>query len=87
LFDFDAFECFVDKELMQQHKLALVKKVTSVGVEVINNYSFSSRLVTHETKALEITIGSHFNKVMFNVMLSLKNPIIIGLSWLILHNP
>jgi hypothetical protein len=87
LFNFGAYVCFFDKELVQQHKLALVKKVTSVGIEVINNCSFSSGLVTHETKALEITIGSHFNKVMFNVISSLKNPIIIGLSWLILHNP
>jgi hypothetical protein len=39
LFDSSAFACFVDKELVQQHKLALVKKVTLVGVEVINNQS------------------------------------------------
>jgi hypothetical protein len=37
LFDSSAFMCFVDKELVQQHKLALVKKVTPMGVEVINN--------------------------------------------------
>jgi len=91
LLDSSAFTCFVDKELVQQHKLTLLKKITSVGVEVSDNQSFSSRLVTHETKALETTIGSHFIKVMFkvmfNVILSLRNPIIIGLSWLILHNP
>jgi hypothetical protein len=37
LFDFGASTCFVDKELVQQHKLALVKKVTPVGVEIIND--------------------------------------------------
>jgi hypothetical protein len=79
LFDYGASMCFVDKELVQQHKLALVKKVTQVGVEVINNHNFSSRLMTHETKVLEITIKSHFSKVMFNVILSMNNPIIIGL--------
>jgi hypothetical protein len=80
LFDFGASMCFVDKELVQQHKLALVKKVTQVGVEVINDQNFSSKPMTHETNVLEITIRSHFSKVVFNVILSLKNPIIIGLS-------
>ncbi len=72
---------------MQQHKLALVKKMTSIGVEVIDIRKFSLGPMTHETKVLEITIRSHFSKVVFNVILSSKNPIIIGLSWLILHNP
>jgi len=87
LLDSNAFMCFVDKELVQQHKLTLLKKITSIGVEVSDNQNFSSRVVTHESKALETTIGSHSIKVMFNVILSLKNLIIIGLSWFILHNP
>jgi hypothetical protein len=87
LLDSSASTCFVDKELVQQHKLALVKKVTLIGIEVIDSQSLSSRPMTHEAKALEITIGSHSNKVVFNVISSPKNPIIIGLSWLILHNP
>ncbi len=62
---------------MQQHKLALVKIITFIEVEVNDDYNFSSRLMTHETKALDITIGSHSNKVMFNVVFSPKNPIIV----------
>ncbi len=42
LFDFGAFACFADKELMQQHKLTLVNKITPIGVEIIDNWSFSS---------------------------------------------
>jgi hypothetical protein len=49
--------------------------------------SNSSKFITHETKVLTVTIGSHSNKVVFNVISSPTNPIIIGLSWLILHNP
>jgi len=41
----------------------------------------------HETKALTVTIGSHNSKVVFNVISSLTNLIIIGLSWCILHSP
>jgi hypothetical protein len=70
LLDYSASTCFVNKELVQQHKLALVKKVALVEDEAIDDHSFFSRLVTHETKALEITIGSHSSKVMFNVVMS-----------------
>jgi hypothetical protein len=34
-----------------------------------------------------VIIGSHNNKVFFNVTSSLTNPIIVGLSWFVLHNP
>jgi hypothetical protein len=64
-----------------------VEKTTLVAIEVINGQNLSSRPITHETKALTIIIGSHSNKVVFNVISSLTNPIIIGLSWFILHNP
>jgi len=64
-----------------------MEKNTQMPVEVIDGWSFSLGLVTHETKPLNVTIGSHTNKVVFNVISSLRNPIIIGLSWLVLHNP
>jgi len=65
----------------------LVEKTTQVVVKVITGRSLSSRPIMHETKALMVTIKSHNNKVVFNVISSLTNLIIIGLSWLILHNP
>jgi hypothetical protein len=40
----------------------------------------------HETKVLDIIIRTHTSKVAFNVILSPTNPIVIGLSWFILHN-
>jgi len=87
LLDFGAFTCFIDKELVWQLKLPLVKKITSMAVEVIDGQNLFSSLMMHETKELEITIGSHTSKVVFNVISSLANPSIIGLFWLILHNP
>jgi hypothetical protein len=51
-----------------------------VSVEVIDGQSLSSGLVTHETKSLDVTIGSHTNKVVFDVISSPKNYFIIGLS-------
>jgi hypothetical protein len=78
--------CFIDKELVRQHNLALVEKMTPVVVEMINCQNFSLGPITHETKALMVTIRSHSNKIVFNVISYLKNLVIIGLSWFILHN-
>ncbi len=36
LFDFSVYACFINKKLMRQNKLALVKKIKSIIVEVIN---------------------------------------------------
>jgi hypothetical protein len=39
---------FIDKELVQQHKLALVKITTSIPIEVIKNQFFSLGLMKHK---------------------------------------
>jgi hypothetical protein len=46
---------------------------TLVLVEVINGQSPSSRLITHETKPIDVTIGSRTSKVVFNVIPFSKN--------------
>ncbi len=84
---FYTLACLMDNELVWQYKLALMEKNTLVPVEVIDGQSFSSRQITHETKPLDVTISSHTSKVVFYVISSPKNHVIIRLSWLILHNP
>jgi len=79
-FDSNASTCFMDKELVRQYKLVLMEKNTPVSIEVIDGQSLSLRLIIHKTKPLDVTIGSHTNKVVFNVISSPRNPIIIGLS-------
>jgi len=64
-----------------------VEKNTPVPAKVIDGRNLSLGLVTHETKPLDVTIGSHTNKVVFNVISSPRNNVIIKLSWLVLHNP
>ncbi len=46
----------------------------------------SCPMMLHQTKVLEITIGSHNNKIVFNIIASPTNPIMIRLSWLIFQN-
>jgi hypothetical protein len=47
LLDSRASACFINKELVWQHNLALVEKVTLVVVEVINGRNLSLKLDKH----------------------------------------
>jgi len=85
--DSGALKCFMDKELVWQYKLVLMEKNTLMLVEIVDGWSFSSKLITHETKPLDVTIGSHTIKVVFNAISFPRNHVINGLSWLVLHNP
>jgi len=78
--------CFINKKLVQQYKLALVEKNTLVLIKVIDGHSLSLGPIAHETKALNVTIGFHISKVVFNVISFIRNIIIIGLFWLALYN-
>jgi hypothetical protein len=62
-------------------------KNTPMLVEVVDGHNLSLGTFTHETKSLDVTIGSHISKVVFNVISSPKNLVIIGLFWFVLHNP
>jgi hypothetical protein len=85
--DFNASICFIDKGLMQQDKLVLVKREILVPFDVIDGWSLFSRHSTHEIQIFEIIVGLHISKVIFNVISSLKRHVIIRLSWFALHNP
>jgi hypothetical protein len=58
-----------------------------MAMEVIDGQNLFSSPMMHETKVLKITIGSHTSKIVLDVIASPTNPTIIGLFWLILHNP
>ena len=58
-----------------------------MSVEVIDDRSLASGDVTQETKALDIYIDQHWSTVVFNVIKSPSNPVILGLSWLDRYNP
>jgi hypothetical protein len=64
-----------------------VEKNTPMLVGVIDGQNLSLGPFTHETKPLDVTIGSHTIKVVSNVISSPTNFIIIGFFWLVLHNP
>jgi hypothetical protein len=61
----------MDKELVQQYKLALVKKNTLVSIQVIDGWILSLRQITHETEPLDVTISSHTNLKLSSMLFHL----------------
>ena len=87
LLDSGASTYFIDKDFAERHKLPLVTQKCPVTVEVIDGRPLVSEDVTQESKALDIYIEQHRSIVVFNVIKSLSNPVILGLSWLDRYNP
>lgn len=48
-------------------------------VEVIDRYSFSSENIIHETISVEVISSGHNNLIIFNMIKSHFNPIILEL--------
>jgi hypothetical protein len=58
-----------------------MEKNTLVSIEVIDGHNLSSKPTAHVTKTLDVTIGFHTNKTVFNVISFLKNHVIIVLVY------
>ena len=86
LLDSGASACFIDEDFVKKQEISLVKKSKSVHVEVIDGRQLSSGDVTHEIVPLEVIIKDHISIVIFNVIRSPSNLVILGLSWLEKYN-
>ncbi len=87
LLDSGASACFMDKDFAKKHSLPLVAKKTPVHVEVIDGRPLISGDVTEETKPLDAFVENHQSTIIFNVIQSPSNPVVLGLSWLDRYNP
>ena len=87
LLDSGASTCFLDEKFAKQHKIRLVQKSKPIHVEVIDGRPLLSGSVTHESEPIEVTFKDHSSYVVFNIIRTPSNPVILGLSWLIDHNP
>jgi len=86
LLDFGASACFIDKNLVKRHNLPIVPKKYHVIVEVIYDRPLISGNVTHETKPLDIILEGHRITIVFNIITSPSNPLVLGFSWLQIIN-
>jgi hypothetical protein len=80
LLNFGASTCFLDEEFTRLYKIPVVKKLTPVYIEVINERPLSSGDVTQETTPLEMRIGKHSSSIIFNIIKILSASVILGLS-------
>ena len=87
LLDSGASACFIDRDLVKRHNLPIVPKKYPVSVEVIDGRPLISGDVTHETKPLDIILEGYRSTVVFNIISSPSNPLVLGLSWLEMVNP
>ena len=86
LLDSGASACLIDEDVMKCHKLPLVAKKCLVSVEVIDGRSFASGDVIHQIQPLDICLHGHHSTIIFNVIQSLSNLVILALSWLDRYN-
>ncbi len=87
LLDSGASACFIDRDFVKRHNLPIVRKKYPVAVEVIDGRPLISGDVTHETKPLDIILEGHRSTIVFNIISSPSNPLVLGLSWLEMINP
>ena len=87
LLDSGASACFLDEEFAKRHNIPLVQKAKPIHVEVIDGRPLLSGSVTHESKPIEVAFKGHNSHIVFNIIRTPSNPIILGLSWLETHNP
>ncbi len=87
LVDSSATSSFIDQTFVAQHNITVVKKSTPIPVEVIDERTIASGVITHETTPLELCIAKHTEKIVLNIISTPHHSIILGLPWLEAHNP
>ena len=85
--DSRACACFLNEKFAKLHNIPLVHKVKLVHVKVIDGRPLSSGKVTHEALPIEVTFERHHSTIIFNIIRTPSNSVILGLLWLERYNP
>jgi hypothetical protein len=84
--DSGASSCFINKNLIDKYHIPLIKKSKPRKLKVIDDREISSGLVEYEC-TFSIELGSHKEELKCNVADIGRHSIVLGMSWLKLHNP
>lgn len=87
LVDSRATASIIDGNFVQKYGLPTKIRNRPAQVEVVDGRTIESDIVTHETKPLNLAIGSFICKLAFNVIKSPNNFIILSQTWLEFYNP
>jgi len=87
LIDSGATSTFIDADLVRKHQIPLHELSLPLVLEVVDGRQISSGNITHETTSMQLLIGQHRESITFNVTRLGHYPVILGISWLKLHDP
>src|SRR6185503_14620022 len=87
LFDGAASSCFMDKELAKYLAISLIRKPVPTEVRVIDGRPLDPIVCETAPVRMTFTQSGHTEMISFNIISSPQFPIVLGLSWLKLHNP
>lgn len=87
LIDSGATSSFIDADLVLKHQIPLHELSHPLVLEVVDGRQISSGNITHETTSMQLLIGQHRESIALNVTRLGHYPVILGISWLKLHDP
>ena len=87
LLDSGACGLYLDSGWAQEKDIPKVSEKVPEQVLTVDGSPFSSGPVTEMTVPLGVTFGSHQESVSFDLINSPNHTILLGLPWLIRHNP
>jgi len=77
----------MDHSFALKHAFPLIKLARPMPVQVVDGRPISSGPILFETSPIPMRIGKHIELLSFYIICSPHYPVILGLSWLRLHNP
>ena len=77
----------MDHSFAIKHGLPLIKLPHPIPVQVVDGQPISSGPIYLETTPIPMCVGNHTELLSFYIIYSPHFPVILGLSWLRLHNP
>ncbi|KAI3650144.1 hypothetical protein MP228_005001, partial [Amoeboaphelidium protococcarum] len=86
LLDSGADACFIDKEMAERLKIPLIPLKQQILVKYADGLDSHANVIRLQTVPIQLQIGKHIETIQFLVT-PLSQQVIIGYSWLKLHNP
>ena len=87
LIDSGASFSFIDRDFVRKNKIALIEKETPYTISAVDGRPVDTGVIKEETTSLRLSISDHSENVVFDVTAIKTYPIILGMDWLIKHDP
>ena len=84
--DSGATSLFVDAHFLEKNNLKPIKKKYPETLKVVDGRESVSGAITHEIE-LNLQLGDHLERALFQVTKLSDYPIILGKAWLNRHDP